>query len=99
MFVWAGLRGAVGMTIALFILLDAKIGDAAFKAHCVFYMGTMAFATVLVNGGTTKALLRHLGFTSHTPEQFTVLCHIVRVRFRTVLCHIVRVRFRGPHEL
>ncbi len=69
------------MTIALFILLDDKIGDASFKSHCIFYMGTMALATVLINGGTTKPLLRYLGFMSHTPEQLTVLRHIVRVRF------------------
>ena len=36
-------------------------------------MGTMALATVLINGGTAKALLRALGFMSYTPEQLATL--------------------------
>lgn len=77
--VWAGLRGAVGMVMALFIFLDTRIHNAAFKSYCVFYMGTMAFFTVLLNGGTTKALLKRLGFMSYTPEQ-------VRLRMHTCTC-------------
>ena len=52
--VWGGLRGAVGMVMALFIFLDTQILDASFKSYCIFYMGTMAFFTVLINGGSTK---------------------------------------------
>jgi NhaP-type Na+/H+ or K+/H+ antiporter len=52
--VWGGLRGAVGMVMALFIFLDTRIHDSRFKSYCIFYMGTMAFFTVLINGGSTK---------------------------------------------
>ncbi|KAF8058312.1 NHX8 [Scenedesmus sp. PABB004] len=75
--VWGGLRGAVGMVMALFIFLDTKIHDASFKSYCIFYMGTMAFFTVLINGGSTKALLSALGFMSYTPEQLGTLQHVV----------------------
>ena len=44
--------------MALFVFLDEKIHDASFRSYCVFYMGTMAFFTVLINGGTVKALLK-----------------------------------------
>jgi NhaP-type Na+/H+ or K+/H+ antiporter len=79
-FVWGGLRGAVGMVMSLFIFLDTRIHNASFQSYCVFYMGTMAFLTVLVNGGTTKALLKRLGFMSHTEEQYKTLRHVVEVR-------------------
>jgi NhaP-type Na+/H+ or K+/H+ antiporter len=58
--VWGGLRGAVGMVMALFIFLDTRIHDASFKSYCIFYMGTMAFFTVLINGGSTKVCIRVL---------------------------------------
>ncbi len=71
--VWGGLRGAVGMVMSLFIFLDTKIYDPSFKSYCIFYMGTMAFFTVLINGGTTKFVLQRLGFMSYTPEQLATL--------------------------
>ncbi|WIA41790.1 hypothetical protein OEZ86_009122 [Tetradesmus obliquus] len=74
---WGGLRGAVGMVMALFIFLDTRIHDASFKSYCIFYMGTMAFFTVLINGGSTKALLKWLGFLSYTPEQLGTLTHVI----------------------
>jgi NhaP-type Na+/H+ and K+/H+ antiporter len=43
--VWGGLRGAVGMVMALFIFLDDKIHDNKFRSYCIFYMGTIAFFT------------------------------------------------------
>eukprot|EP00775_Hariotina_reticulata_P012274 gene12274-12411_t len=75
--VWGGLRGAVGMVMALFIFLDDKIHDDKFRSYCIFYMGTMAFFTVLINGGTCKWLLEKLGFLSYTPEQLGTLKHVV----------------------
>lgn len=75
--VWGGLRGAVGMVMALFIFLDTKIHDPSFKSYCIFYMGTMAFFTVLINGGTCKVVLQKLGFMSYTPEQLGTLHHVI----------------------
>lgn len=36
--VCAGLRGAVGMVMSLFILLDTKIHSNSYKSYCIFYM-------------------------------------------------------------
>ena len=51
-------------------------------------MGTIAFLTVLINGGTTKALLRALGLLSYTPEQLATLqaraCTLARSRARAL---------------
>lgn len=57
-FLWGGLRGAVGMVMALFVFLDEEIHNSKFRSYCIFYMGTMAFFTVLINGGTVKWLLK-----------------------------------------
>lgn len=60
-FLWGGLRGAVGMVMALFVFLDEEIHNSKFRSYCIFYMGTMAFFTVLINGGTVKWLLKYVG--------------------------------------
>jgi hypothetical protein len=43
---WGGLRGAVGLAMSLFILLDPLIVNGQYKALCVFFMGWMALLTV-----------------------------------------------------
>ena len=75
--VWAGLRGAVGVAMSLFIFLDPLITDAQYKAHCLFFMVVMAFSTVLINGSTTKYLLRGLGLLKKTHEQIAVMQQVV----------------------
>lgn len=76
--VWAGLRGAVGVAMSLFVLLDPLINDDDFKAHCVFYMALMAFSTVLINGTTAKYVLEGLGLLSMTPQQLDVLQYVLK---------------------
>jgi hypothetical protein len=58
----------VGMVMALFIFLDTRIHDPRFKSYCIFYMGTMAFFTVLINGGSTK--VRVLFYLQNVQEQW-----------------------------
>lgn len=57
--VYGGLRGAVGLALALTVLrdpaLEEEIGD-----KFVFHMSGIAFLTLLINGSTTGLLLRCL---------------------------------------
>ena len=55
---WAGLRGAVGMCMALFILLDPRIPDPAYKTQCIFYMAVMVRARAVcgLRGGEWRGL-------------------------------------------
>ncbi|WIA14531.1 hypothetical protein OEZ85_003050 [Tetradesmus obliquus] len=76
--VWAGLRGAVGVAMSLFILFDPLITSDEYKAHCVFHMALMAFATVLINGSTAKYVLKWLGLLRMTPQQVQVLQHVLQ---------------------
>lgn len=39
--VWAGLRGAVGLSLSLFVLLDNSIEDLRYRTLSFFFMGMM----------------------------------------------------------
>jgi hypothetical protein len=69
----------VGVAMSLFILLDPLIVENEFKAHCVFFMSTMAFATVVINGTTAKYVLEGLGLLKMTQQQLDVLQYVLKV--------------------
>ena len=56
--VWAGLRGAVGLSLALFILFDGSISDKQFRVRQFFFVGFIAGLTILIQGTTTGLLLQ-----------------------------------------
>ena len=55
---WSGLRGAVGLSLALFILLDANISDLRYRTLTFFHMGCVAFLTIIFQGTSMKPLLQ-----------------------------------------
>lgn len=75
--IWAGLRGAVGLAFALFILFDDKIEDQHYRNVTFFMMGSMAAATTLLQGPTTGPLLRALGLTKPSSVKRGFLHHIL----------------------
>lgn len=79
----------VGVAMSLFILLDPLIDGDEFKAHCVFYMAVMAFATVLINGTSAKYVLEGLGLLRMKPQQLSVLQYVLKVRAVWVCKHVV----------
>ena len=56
--VWAGLRGAVGLALSMFILFDRQVSDRSFRVLAFFFMGLIAAITILVQGTTTGILLQ-----------------------------------------
>jgi len=66
---YGGLRGAVGLALALDVSLEnwnktgEPLGGAAFPSLIVFHVGGIAVLTVLINGVTGATLLRLLGMT------------------------------------
>eukprot|EP00892_Ulva_mutabilis_P004618 jgi/Ulvmu1/2528/UM138_0033.1 len=75
---WAGLRGAVGLSLALIVYLEEREArnspggseiDPTFALIAVFFVGTMSIFTILVQGSTMPALLAFLGITRKTPVQ------------------------------
>lgn len=55
---WSGLRGAVGLSLALFVLLDGQIPDQRFRTLTFFHMGCVAFLTIILQGTSMKPLLQ-----------------------------------------
>ena len=55
---WSGLRGAVGLSLALFILLDDQIADQSYRTLTFFHMGCVAFLTIVLQGTTMRPLLQ-----------------------------------------
>ena len=55
--VWAGLRGAVGLALSMFLLFEGRVSDRSFRLLAFFFMGMIAAITILVQGTTTSWLL------------------------------------------
>ena len=75
---WAGLRGAVGLVLALFV--DEGTEDPRTAARFLFHMAGIAALTLIINGSTTGMLLRYLGMVRRG--------HSSEVMFVTALHHI-----------
>ena len=54
----SGLRGAVGLSLSLFVLLDNQIADVRYRTLSLFFMGCVAFLTTLVQGTTMGPFLQ-----------------------------------------
>ena len=54
----SGLRGAVGLSLSLFVLLDEKISDSRYRTLSFFFMGIVAFLTTLIQGTSMGPLLQ-----------------------------------------
>eukprot|EP00889_Picochlorum_renovo_P008860 jgi/Picre1/35890/NNA_003348.t1 len=70
---WAGLRGAVGLTLALTVYNSVDVIDEQFRILCFFFVGIVAVLTLLIQGTSTGMLLNALGYTKLTPTKKHVL--------------------------
>lgn len=103
--IWGGLRGAVGIALALFI--DDNVtritpnGDPAqIKTHQLFaIVGGVAFLTLIVNATTAGPILKKLGLSDSGEVRHKIL-HAVRETWRSdILDHMIQLlsqhRFRN----
>lgn len=58
--VWGGLRGALGLTLALMVGVDEEL-PPRLRSLTVFYMSGTATLTLLINGTTCGSLVNYLG--------------------------------------
>jgi NhaP-type Na+/H+ or K+/H+ antiporter len=67
---WSGLRGAVGLSLAIIMDINPVI-DRTKSTRIMFFVGGIAALTLLINGSTTRFLLQYLniGMTSQLKEQ------------------------------
>lgn len=76
---WGGLRGAVGLALALIVQLDVHNMPPGFRTLTIFYFGVVAACTLIINGTTMPLLLKVLGITKTAPEKLEFLIHIIDV--------------------
>jgi sodium/hydrogen exchanger 10/11 len=69
---YAGLRGAVGLALALIVKASPKIDDYI-KDILLYHVGGVAVLTLLINAPTTGMLVRALGLTDKTDIQKQML--------------------------
>ena len=104
MLTWSGIRGAVGLAMAI-VADEADYTSAAAGRQIVFFAGGVAFLTVLVNGSSTHLLMRALGMLKPTEAEAILHGYVdATVERRTVEAYesLAQVRmtpgFRDLHE-
>eukprot|EP00746_Dinoflagellata_sp_MGD_P002724 gnl/MRDRNA2_/MRDRNA2_105332_c0_seq1.p1 gnl/MRDRNA2_/MRDRNA2_105332_c0~~gnl/MRDRNA2_/MRDRNA2_105332_c0_seq1.p1 ORF type:complete len:1202 (-),score=202.90 gnl/MRDRNA2_/MRDRNA2_105332_c0_seq1:175-3780(-) len=70
--IYGGLRGAVGLAMALLVHGDKRIGDYD-RARCAFHVAGLALLTLLINGTTWPLLYRKLHVYPHKGTQRALL--------------------------
>ena len=68
MMTWGGLRGAVGLALALMVQLEETI-DERVRHLIVFHVGIVATLTILINGTLTPNVLNVLGMNKSDPHK------------------------------
>ena len=54
---WSGIRGFVGLILALMVSVDTDIHNEPYKLLCLFFMATTACLTIIVQGGVFELVL------------------------------------------
>ena len=81
--VWAGLRGAVGLALALLVAQTG--GDQRAGKQMLFMVAGLAFLTLIVNGTTSGPLLEWWGMLG-VPEVFIIfLVNLIITRLRLTI--------------
>lgn len=69
---YAGLRGAVGMSLALMVTIEQRI-DQHIRDIILIHVGGMALMTLLINATTTEWLVNRLGLNKESDIQKNIL--------------------------
>lgn len=73
---YAGLRGAVGLTLALMVAQSKKV-DPFVQDIVLLHVGGVAILTLLINATTTGYLVKYLGLSSQSELQKNILYGII----------------------
>jgi len=75
--VWGGLRGALGLTLALMVAVDTRL-DTRLRELTIFYMSGAATLTLLVNGTTSSSLVAYLKMIEIPPIKDRILKNSIK---------------------
>lgn len=74
---WGGVRGALGLALALIIYRDADYSHR-FKDIVLFYVAAMIVLTVIVNGLTIGRIMKLINFAPINPLTFKIKNNVIR---------------------
>lgn len=73
--VWSGLRGAVGLVLAIVVDEEPNI-SAQIGSHFMFHIGGIAMLTIVINATLSAPLLRALGLTRPPEVDERLIAHM-----------------------
>ncbi|CAF0721622.1 unnamed protein product [Rotaria sordida] len=76
-FAWSGLRGRTATILVLLIYLDSEI-DSATRERFLFHISLIVLFTLIINGASSKFLVKMLGLHKGTPESQSVLLQALK---------------------
>eukprot|EP00903_Cladosiphon_okamuranus_P022319 g20525.t1 len=97
---FAGLRGAVGLTLALIFVEDERIEDSI-RSLVLFYVAGIAAMTLVINGSLAGYLVSYLHLdrsTTAETEVFTKACSAIEARLEHKLDLLKGDRFLGDAD-
>eukprot|EP00419_Tripos_fusus_P079779 CAMPEP_0172937368 /NCGR_PEP_ID=MMETSP1075-20121228/222487_1 /TAXON_ID=2916 /ORGANISM="Ceratium fusus, Strain PA161109" /LENGTH=678 /DNA_ID=CAMNT_0013798743 /DNA_START=18 /DNA_END=2054 /DNA_ORIENTATION=- len=106
--IWSGLRGAVGLTLAIVADCNmARVSEHETKegSQIMFLVGGTAMLTIIINATLAGPLLRCLGFTDATEIEQEIVAHTaadadakVRSHLDELLSRSEDIRFKGANS-
>ena len=75
---FGGLRGAVGLALALIVKLNDKVKDSEFKSVLLLHMGVVRVLTLLINASLTPTVLKLVGLRETSPAKIQFLDYATR---------------------
>eukprot|EP00873_Tetraselmis_striata_P035094 jgi/Tetstr1/455358/TSEL_042192.t1 len=73
---WSGLRGAIGLALALLVSLDQAL-EYRIRYEVLLFTSVVVILTLVINGSTTKLLLTQLGILKPNPVKQEFLLHSI----------------------
>eukprot|EP00828_Plagiopyla_frontata_P017581 TRINITY_DN2275_c0_g1_i7.p1 TRINITY_DN2275_c0_g1~~TRINITY_DN2275_c0_g1_i7.p1 ORF type:complete len:1063 (-),score=155.68 TRINITY_DN2275_c0_g1_i7:82-3270(-) len=78
--VYGGLRGAVGLALALTVYNSNEI-NVVVRDKILFFTAFLATLTIIINGSTAGFIVQHLGLTKETKSQLNIYTQIIQHLF------------------
>jgi len=95
---YAGLRGAVGLSLAMIVFSDEKIKNEYLKDIILLHISGVAFLTLIINATTTGALVSYLGLSPYSDLKKNLLLSVSNQIDRQVNQNILKMKSENYYK-
>ena len=81
---YAGLRGAVGLSLALMVFSDTRITNTYVKDIILLHISGVAFLTLIINATTTASVVNYLKLSPYSDLKKNLLLNVSNLIDRQV---------------